>query len=64
MNLASIGKTLCKRLLIGLVTVVCLNAIDRAINGEDILGREPDPTKTRVDRDGFVHLGTDDYTVV
>lgn len=38
-------------------------AMTNIMEGKDILGNEPDPKKTRVDREGRVHLGTNDYLV-
>lgn len=57
MNLDNISKSICKKILIAIATIVCLNVIDKAANTHD-------PSKTRVDDDGNVYLGTDDYTVV
>ena len=41
--------------------IVC--AVTNMMEGKDILGNEPDPKKTRVDRKGTIFLGTDDYEV-
>ena len=38
-------------------------AVGNIIGGLDTTGNEPDPTKTRVKKDGTIYLGTDDYLV-
>ena len=62
-------KDLCakalKKILVFTISSLGIKAVMNVMDGKDILGRDPNPEKTRVDEyKGEIHLGSKDYTVV
>lgn len=57
------GKKLLLFVVGNLIVEGIVHAVANVMDGKDILGNERDPSKTRVDTNGKVHLGTDDYVV-
>lgn len=64
MNWKDIAIEACKKIIVGTIAILGLKAVDNVVNGKDILGRDPDPSETRVDGKGDILLGTDDYKIV
>lgn len=65
MDWKDISVKIMQKLLIGTVALLGMKAVENVIDGKDVLGRDPNPEKTRFDRyKGEVHLGTDDYEVI
>ena len=59
-----LGQSLLVYVIGSLLVEGIVLVVNNLMEGKDILGHEPDPKKTRVDTNGKVHLGTDDYLVV
>ena len=58
-----LGQKLLVFVLGSLIVEGICYAVSNVIGGMDIPRCETDPKKTRVDKNGKIHLGTDDYLV-